>query len=71
MIINGKAKAGEADALLEMVKYGRYDHDHSITADRNFISYNEIDQLNLMKQKFAIRAKGYRKQRNSFKQRPS
>lgn len=58
MIINGKAKAGEADALLEMVKYGRYDHDHSIiTADRNFISYNEIDQLNLMKQKFAIRAK--------------
>ena len=23
MIINGKAKAGEADALLEMVKYGR------------------------------------------------
>ena len=58
MIINGKAKAGEADALLEMVKYGHYDHDHSIiTADRNFISYNEIDQLNLMKQKFAIRAK--------------
>ena len=58
MIINGKAKAGEADALLEMVKYGRYDHDHSIiTADRNFISYNEIGQLNLMKQKFAIRAK--------------
>ena len=53
-----RQRQGEADALLEMVKYGRYDHDHSIiTADRNFISYNEIDQLNLLKQKFAIRAK--------------
>jgi hypothetical protein len=58
MIINGKAKAGEANALLDMVKYGQYDHEHSIiTADRNFISYNEIDQLNKMNQKFAIRAK--------------
>lgn len=58
MIINGKAKAGEADALLDMVRLGHYAHDHStITADRNFISYNKIDQLNKMNQKFAIRAK--------------
>ena len=45
MIINAERQRQEKlMPCWEMVKYGRYDHDHSIiTADRNFISYSEID----------------------------